>query len=96
MVYHYMIHDLIRSNADLQACWDRMPKISADLPHAVAHRGMLQPLDEEMKRFIESGQAPLFKLTWKLDVDTVPPGSVLDYLFSLNSVSEPQHEVVAL
>lgn len=82
MVYHYMIYDLVRANAELRALWEQMPKVSADLPHFAAHRGLFNPLDGETKRFIDSGKAPLFKLTWKLPSSSVPPGSVLDYLLA--------------
>lgn len=82
MVYHYMIFDLICSDAELRAIWDRMPKVSADIPHFPAHQGLFTPLDEETKRFIDGGEAPLFKLTWKLPGPVVPDGSILDYLLS--------------
>ncbi len=82
MVYHYMIHDLVRSDPELGAIWERMPKVSADIPHFPAHKGVFEPLDKETKDFIDSRKAPLFKLTWKLPSDSIPEGSVLDYLLS--------------
>ena len=82
MIYHYMIYDLVRSDPELKTIWDRMPKISADIPHFPAHKGLFEPLDEETRRFIESGKAPLFKLTWKLPSGSIPEGSVLEYLLS--------------
>ena len=54
MIYHYMLHDLVRSETALQDIWDRMPKISADLPHFAAHCGLLERLDDDAKRFIDS------------------------------------------
>ena len=82
MVYHYMIYDLVRSDPELGAIWDRMPKVSADIPHFPTHKGLLEPLDKETKDFIDSQKAPLFKLTWKLPSDSIPEGSVLDYLLA--------------
>ncbi len=82
MVYHYMIYDLVRSDPELKAIWERMPKISADIPHFPAHKGLFEPLDPETKDFIDSRKAPLFKLTWKLPSDSIPEGSVLEYLLS--------------
>ena len=90
MIYHYMIYDLVRSDAELQALWNRMPKISADIPHFLAHRGLLEPLDEETKRFVDGAYAPVFKLTWKLPCETVPPGSVLDYLLRSTEMPAPE------
>lgn len=92
MVYHYLIYDLVRTDSELRALWERMPKVSADIPHFAASRGLLEPMDEETKRFIDSGGAPLFKLTWKLPSESIPPGSVLDYLVRTvrGPVSEPE------
>lgn len=92
MVYHYMIHDLVRSDAQLRAVWDQMPKLSADIPHFPAHHGLLKPLDREIRSFIDNEKAPLFKLTWKLPSESVPPGSVLDYLLKKVESSGPDPE----
>jgi len=95
MIYHYMIYDNVRSKPELRALWERMPKVSADIPHFAVHRGLLEPLDDEAKRFIDSGEAPLFKLTWKLASETVPPGSVLDYLLVSHAAAAQKAEVLA-
>lgn len=82
MVYHYMIFDLICTDPESRAIWERMPKLSADIPHYPAHRGLLSPLDTESRSFIDSKRAPLFKFSWKLPSKSVPDGSVLDYFLS--------------
>lgn len=85
MIYHYMMCDLVRSDPELGALFEQMPKVSADIPHSLANKGLLRPLDEEAKQWIDNGQAPLFKLTWKLPTDNLATGSVLDYLISNGS-----------
>ena len=80
MVYHYMLHDLVRSEAALAEIWRQMPKLSADIPHALVHHGLFEPLDSELKGLIDSGVAPLFKLSWKRPSENVRPDSVLAYL----------------
>ena len=93
MVYHYMIYDLVRSDSELGAIWDRMPKVSADIPHFPAHKGLFEPLDSETKDFIDSRKAPLFKLTWKLPSDSIPEGSVLDYLLATGRTGAAHREL---
>lgn len=82
MIYHYMIYDLACLEPELRVIWKRMPKISADIAHLLAHRGLLEPLDPDTQQFIDSGRAPLYKLTWKLPTQAVPAGSVLEYLLN--------------
>lgn len=95
MIYHYMLYDLTRSDPVLRSIWDRMPKVSADLPHYAAHRGLLESLDDEAKRFIDRGKAPLYKLTWKLPARDVPPQSVLGYLLEQFAATDPERETHA-
>lgn len=89
MIYHYMLYDLIRSDPALKSVWDRMPKLSADIPHFAAHRGLLEPIDDEAKRFIDSREAPLFKLSWKLPFQDIPPESLLVYLLRQFAADRP-------
>lgn len=86
MIYHYLIYDLVRSEPEFGRMWQSMPKISAHLPIFLLHRGLFEPLDENTRKFIDAGSAPLYKLTWKLPSGSVPPGSILDYLYSTRSV----------
>jgi hypothetical protein len=96
MVYHYMLYDLTRSDPCLKSVWERMPKISADIPHFAAHRGLLANLDAETKQFIDSGEAPLFKLSWKLPSQNVPSHTVLGYLLERFATRKPEREQGAL
>ncbi|WP_376696621.1 capsular polysaccharide synthesis protein [Wenzhouxiangella sp. EGI_FJ10305] len=95
MIYHYMLYHLVRSDPALKSLWERMPKVSADLPHFAVHRGLLEHLDDEAKRFIDSGEAPLFKLSWKLPSQDVPPESVLIYLLEQFAAGKPEQKANA-
>jgi hypothetical protein len=79
----------------MMSVWERMPKFSADIPHFAAHRGLLKPIDDEAKRFIDSGEAPLFKLSWKLPSQDIPPESLLAYLLRQFAGDRPGRRVSA-
>ena len=80
MVYHFKVYDLIRSDAECTEIYRTMNKFSADTPHKVQQFGLLEPLTEEARQWIDERCSPLFKLTWKLESQSIKKGSVLDYL----------------
>lgn len=80
MIYHFMFYYLIRKNVRCRQIYDLMPKLSADGPHRLQREGLLQPLTNHAKTMIDNKTQPLFKLKWKLKMDTVPVDSNLDYL----------------
>ena len=82
MVYHYQFAELVARDRACQEIWRRTPKISADGPHRLLRYGLLSPLSPEVRHWIDDADPPLFKLTWKLSADEVPPGSVLAYLYA--------------
>jgi hypothetical protein len=89
MVYHYMLYDLICSDADCQAVFGRMPKVSADGPHRLLRYGLDRSINQSLQEEIETAQQPLYKLTWKLPRDKVGvEDSVLRYLFRSSDAPE--------
>lgn len=84
MVYHFKFYDLIRRNSECKKNWEKTPEISADGPHHLLRLGLLKPLRDEAKEWIDQKKSPLFKLTWKLDKEKIPEGTVLDYLIHSN------------
>lgn len=80
MVYHFKVYDLTKRDKECEVILQTMNKYSADIPHKVQRFGLLEPLSDEAREWIDEQQAPLCKLTWKLESSTVPKGSVLDYL----------------
>ena len=87
MVYHYQFADLVARDRECRAIWARTPKISADGPHRLLRHGVLNPSLPEVRKWIDEADPPLFKLSWKLGVDEIPPGSALEYLY--RKVNEP-------
>lgn len=81
MVYHYMVYKVVNKDERLNKLFTQMPKVSADGPHLLQRRGMLESLDPEIKNIIDKRSHPLFKLSWKTKQTEIPEGSNLDYLF---------------
>lgn len=79
MVYHYLVCDLVRSRRDLKRLYERMPKVSADGPHALQRYGLSQPFGAEATRLLNEAAVPVHKLTWKVAAD-LAPRSVLQHL----------------
>ena len=82
MVYHYQFADLVATDRQCRAIWARTPKISASGAIRLLRYGPLKPALPEVRKWIDEADPPLFKLTWKLGPDKIPPGSVLAYLYA--------------
>lgn len=80
MVYHFKVYDLIQTDEKCAEIFHAMNKYSADIPHKVQRFGLLNPLPNEARKWIDEKKSPLCKLTWKLGSTKIPKGSVLDYL----------------
>lgn len=80
MVYHFKVYDLINTDSECAAIFQKMNKYSADAPHKIQRFGLLEPLTDEARQWIDESRSPLFKLTWKLDIQPIPNDSILDYL----------------
>ena len=81
MVYHYQFADLVARDRECRAIWARTPKISAAGPHRLLRHGVLNPALPEVRKLIDEADPPLFKLSWKLGADEIPPGSLIEYLY---------------
>ncbi|MDZ7755182.1 capsular polysaccharide synthesis protein [Rhodohalobacter sp.] len=80
MVYHFKVYDLIRTDKECAAIYQTMNKYPADIPHKMQRFGLLKPLTDEARQWVDEQRSPLYKLTWKLDSPTIPKDSVLYYL----------------
>jgi hypothetical protein len=80
MVYHFKVYDLIQSDRESAEIYRKMNKFSADTPHKMQRFGLLEPLSDEARQWIDEKKSPLYKLTWKLKSPSIPEGSVLHYL----------------
>jgi len=78
--FHYIFAKTIRKDARCWQIWAETKKYSADIPHEILFSGLLQPLSRELKQHIDDKQSPLYKLSWKYNVDKYKEGCVLYYL----------------
>jgi len=81
--FHYLFANIYLRLKEFRDLWDITPKISADIPHRIQMTGLLTPMSAEVKQEIDNRIAPLYKLTWRYDIEAAhKPGTVLDYLFN--------------
>lgn len=86
--FHRCFRELCESDADADASWSRVPKISADGPHSVqAGDRMYRPADEV--RDAVDWTSPVFKLTYRLQPDRLQPDCLLDRLLARTTDSPP-------
>lgn len=79
-IFHYHFAEIVRTDVLCRKNWDEMKKISSDIPHRLIHAGLSAPLTKEIKKEIDSKEAPLYKLSWKYDKNAFVQGCHLDYL----------------
>ena len=73
MVYHYLLCDLVLTDAEAKAIWHRVPEVSAVPPHRLQRLGLTAAVTMEGERLLAGSESPLFKLTWKnLPLDPAP------------------------
>jgi hypothetical protein len=78
--FHYMFANAYLRLKSFREQWDSTPKISADIPHSLQFAGLLNTLTPEVKQEIDSKTAPVYKLTWKYELQADLTGSILAYL----------------
>lgn len=78
--FHYLFEKIYRDDLKVKEIWDHTAKISADLPHALQFSGLLNPINQEIKKSIDTPETPIYKLTWKYGANECTPGSILSYL----------------
>ena len=87
-IFHYHFAKIIKEDTLFRRIWNETEKYSADIPHKVLSSGLLQPLSQEIKQYIDNSQSPLYKLTWKYKVDKFSEGCTLHYLLESISITE--------
>jgi hypothetical protein len=78
--FHYLFGRVIQKDAQCMRVWTKTKKYSADIPHKVLFSGLLRPLPQEIKHYIDSKQSPLYKLAWRYDLSEYKEGCILHYL----------------
>ncbi len=82
MIYHYLFYDLVSSDRRMKALWAKVPKLSADGPHALLRAGLLSPAGPAARQLIDAPVSPVYKLKWRLGSEAIPEDSVLGLLRS--------------
>lgn len=81
--FHHLFQALIDSHELAGAFWSRVPKISADGPHAIQFKaGIYRPADEVVD--LVDWTTPVFKLTYRIDPQQFQRGCLLDHLLSIS------------
>jgi capsular polysaccharide synthesis protein len=78
--FHYLFGRIVRKDKRCRQIWTDTKKYRADVPHKVQSSGLLHPLSNEIKRHIDEKQSPLYKLSWKYNVNEYKEGCTLHYL----------------
>jgi len=75
---HFLFNRLLHE-PQFAAGWQKVPKVTADIPHRPRHLGFGQPADAAFAREFRLGMAPLYKLDARSTVDIDDPSTVLGY-----------------
>lgn len=76
--FHYLFRDMCKADSTAAAAWSRVPKVSADGPHALQFDGRMYRPAREVRGQID-WTTPVFKLTHRLS-EELKAGSLLEYL----------------
>lgn len=78
--FHYLFEKLYQERPHIKLQWEKVPKISADIPHRIWNDGLFSPLKPAIKEAIDQKRDPLYKLTWKYESSQLEHSSNLSYL----------------
>ncbi|MEX0967251.1 MAG: capsular polysaccharide synthesis protein [Bacteroidia bacterium] len=81
LIFHYDFYWLVKVDKQCAKIWAMTRKINAGEAHKIQRLGMVKPLTEEGRKFIDSTATPLFKLSYKIDAAKMNANSVSQYLF---------------
>jgi Capsular polysaccharide synthesis protein/Polysaccharide pyruvyl transferase len=77
--FHHLFNNLCNSDDTAAEAWLRVPKISADGPHALQFDGLMYKPQTDAINSVD-WTTPVFKLTHRLPEQGLPSGSLLEYL----------------
>jgi hypothetical protein len=78
--FHYLFGDLYKTDNEFKKIWDLTLKISADGPHFLQTNNLLNSPSENIKNHIIEKKTPLYKLTYKYDINQYNNNCILKYL----------------
>jgi hypothetical protein len=91
---HHQFAELCSTDAEARTAWERVPKISADISHAV-YAAMYEPAGRAAPDI--DWTTPVFKLDHRLDMNSYKPGCLVHHLLhsrdltNSNPVEKTQH-----
>lgn len=80
--FHYLFGDLYNSDNKFKEIWDLTPKISADEPHIIQGNGLINKLSDKVKNHINEVKTPVYKLTYRYDIEKYNDNCNLAYLLN--------------
>jgi hypothetical protein len=84
--FHHLFGDLYKNDNEFSRTWDLTPKISADGPRFIQSKGITNLLSDIVKTHINENNIPLYKLTYKYDVNKYNNKCNMEYLFNTNKL----------
>lgn len=84
--FHYIFNTLYSHDKQFNYIWDLTPKISAVHPHFLQHNGLLNHITNKVIFHIHNKLSPLYKLTYKYDVNKYHNKCNLNYLLKHTNV----------
>lgn len=80
-IFQYQFARLVATDSEVRCIWENTVKVTADKPHLVQFKyGFNAPVTDEIKRVIDGGTIPMFKLNHRFDQRSYLAGTVLYYL----------------
>jgi Capsular polysaccharide synthesis protein len=83
---HHQFGELCAIDRDAFCAWQNTPRISADGPHAIQQVGMYEDYDATKAKI--DWTVPVFKLTYRLELDKLGPNSLVSRLLGLTGETE--------
>jgi len=84
-IFHYHFANIVRKDQTCRSIWLSMPYLKADDSHRVLALGMYTTIDDELRSTIDTIDAPVQKLSWKIEnPSNSVEDKVLGYFFSRN------------
>ena len=86
--FHHLFGDMCNADETAGKAWSRVPKISADGPHALQFGGLMYRSQTDVIDSVD-WTTPVFKLTHRLPAGGLPSESLLEYLLDRDAEVRP-------
>lgn len=80
--FHQLFDTLYNTDKKFKMTWDKTGKINTALPHFLQHQGLFNEQSPTVKRHIDSRLSPMYKLTYKNNIQNYHPNCNLAYLLN--------------